>query len=87
MCTWYSRGVGHGSGSLHDGPTSARGNVASVAWQAIDKVGKPPEWVIDTFWLQLSSFSTNALAKYTTDEIGQVTARILWAVLSTADRS
>jgi AcrR family transcriptional regulator len=62
-------------------------NLATGAWTALGASGQPPEWVYEAFSLQLSSFATNVLAAYSTQEAGRISARILWAVLSDAMRS
>jgi len=58
--------------------------LATGAWRALGGKRTPPQWVIDAFALQLSGFATNAMAKYSTQEAGRVSAQILWTVLSTA---
>jgi len=58
--------------------------VATTAWRAMGGKKAPPPWVIDAFVLQLSAFATNAMVAYSPEEAGQVSARILWAVLTTA---
>ena len=40
--------------------------------------------MIDAFVLTLSAFATNAMAAYSTKEAGEISAKILWAVLTTA---
>ncbi|HXY43922.1 MAG TPA: TetR/AcrR family transcriptional regulator [Acidimicrobiales bacterium] len=57
---------------------------ATTAWQAVGGRKAAPQWVVDAFVLQLSAFATNALVAYSPQEAGEVSARILWAVLSSA---
>ncbi len=58
--------------------------LASAAWEALGGTGTPPDWVIDAFMLQLSAFATNAMATYSSQKAGEVSARILWVVLVAA---
>jgi hypothetical protein len=59
-------------------------DLATAAWRALGGKRVLPQWVIDAFVLQLSAFATNALATYSTQEAGRVSAQILWTVLSAA---
>ncbi|MFZ0171052.1 MAG: helix-turn-helix domain-containing protein [Acidimicrobiales bacterium] len=58
--------------------------LATAAWQALGGRKAPPQWVIDAFVLQLSGFATNAMVAYSPRQAGEVSARILWAVLESA---
>lgn len=57
---------------------------ATYAWQLAGGTGKPRDWVVDAFALQLSPFATNCLEGYSPIEAGRVSARILTAVLTSA---
>jgi hypothetical protein len=58
--------------------------LSTAAWRALGGRRGPPRWVIDAFVLQLSPFAANALMAYSTSDAADVSARILWAVLSQA---
>jgi AcrR family transcriptional regulator len=58
--------------------------LAGHAWRVADGKGKPPPWVVDAFALLLSAFATNCLVGYSAEKAGQVSARVLKAVLIAA---
>jgi len=60
------------------------GDLASAAWHAAGGTMDPPVWVTDAFTFHGSGFATFALAKYSATETGQLSARILWLVLTAA---
>jgi AcrR family transcriptional regulator len=60
--------------------------VAGSAWRAAGGRGGAPSWVVDAFEVQLSVFGTMAMAAYSPPEAGQVSSRILLAVLESAVR-
>jgi len=57
---------------------------AQGAWGLAGGNGRPPSWVVDAFALQLSGFATHCLEGYSAKRAGQVSARILLAVLASA---
>jgi AcrR family transcriptional regulator len=60
------------------------GELASCAWIALGGDGDVPGWVVDAFLLHASGFAANAFPKYSAEETGQLSARILWVVLAEA---
>jgi AcrR family transcriptional regulator len=60
------------------------GDLARTAWLAAGGTLDPPTWVVDAFTFHVSGFATFALAKYSATETGQLSARILWLVLTSA---
>jgi len=73
--------------ALSDVPSFRRRYVtrlAAAAWEPLGGKGLPPEWVVDAFVLQLSGFASNAMATYSSQKAGEVSARILWVVLQGA---
>ncbi len=58
--------------------------LAGAAWTAMGGENRPPRWVIDSFSQQVSGFATYALPRYSAQETGQLSARILWLVLGAA---
>jgi AcrR family transcriptional regulator len=60
------------------------GDFADSAWRAVGASGETPQWVKDAFTFHVSGFATFALAKYSPKETGQLSAKILWVVLTTA---
>jgi AcrR family transcriptional regulator len=71
-----------------DGLAEYRGGImrdlATRTWVALDFQGEPPAWVVTTFELQLSGFSTNFYMRSTCEDAGRQSARVLWAVLADA---
>lgn len=55
-----------------------------TAWSAVGGDGDPPKWVIDAFEDHVSEFATYALDRYSVEEVGRRSGRILWAVLESA---
>src|ERR1022692_1579714 len=58
--------------------------LAGAAWTALGGENHPPRWVIDSFSQQVSGFATYALPRYSAQETGQLSAKILWLVLGAA---
>jgi len=58
--------------------------LANAAWRAKGGEGRPPRWVADAFVVLLSAFATNAMESYEVEDAGELSARILLAVLSDA---
>lgn len=61
--------------------------IAKTAWRAQGGTRNPPEWLIDTFVMQLSGFAFNSMIAdrpRTPAETGPVSGEILWAALTTA---
>ena len=58
--------------------------LANAAWRAKGGEGGAPRWVADAFVVLLSAFATNAMESYEVEDAGELSARILSAVLSDA---
>jgi AcrR family transcriptional regulator len=58
--------------------------LADTAWPAFGGVNPAPDCVVDAFHLLGSGFATNAMAAYSPEQAGQVSARILGYVLTGA---
>jgi AcrR family transcriptional regulator len=63
-----------------------RTKYAADAWLAFGGVGEPPDWVADSFAVQLSAYATNKLLEFgrTPAQIGAVVAATLEAVVRQA---
>jgi AcrR family transcriptional regulator len=58
--------------------------LANAAWRARGGGDGAPRWVVDAFAVLLSAFATTAMESYEVEDAGQLSARILVAVLSEA---
>jgi AcrR family transcriptional regulator len=61
--------------------------VANYCWRASGGRGRPPAWLVDTFAVYLSGFTTQALAgdfDRTPDDVARVSARVLLVALERA---
>lgn len=58
--------------------------LASGAWRSLGGPGDPPRWVVDTFDIHASGFTTFSLPTYSPEELGELSARILGVVLAAA---
>jgi AcrR family transcriptional regulator len=59
-------------------------SLAAGAWRSLGGPGDPPRWVVDTFDIHASGFTTFSLPAYSPEELGELSARILGVVLAAA---